>query len=138
MNSLGAVVRLRLKMTDFYDTVIESWVIKRINEIYKVNQFQLHLWYENDEVTPAQIKEFIKKYEKELHFKTTIKPSKDIHRNEFVWYDVINEKDVEIASRTRFTYMGDIVNGLNQFEETLKFCMKPKSDIPIRKQKRND
>tara|TARA_B100000902_G_C26471482_1_gene510330 strand:- start:68 stop:484 length:417 start_codon:yes stop_codon:yes gene_type:complete len=138
MNSLGAVVRLRLKMTDFYDTVIESWVIKRINEIYKVNQFQLHLWYENDEVTPAQIKDFIKKYEKELHFKTTIKPSKDINRSEFVWYDIIQEKDVEIASRTRFTYIGDIVNGLNQFEKTLKFCIKPRSDTPIRKQKRND
>ena len=64
MNSLGAVVRLRLKMTDFYDTVIESWVINRINEIYKINQFQLHLWYENDEVTPAQIKEFIKNMKK--------------------------------------------------------------------------
>tara|TARA_R100000900_G_scaffold120017_4_gene94683 strand:+ start:3829 stop:4245 length:417 start_codon:yes stop_codon:yes gene_type:complete len=138
MNSLGTVVRLRLKMTDFYDTEIEGWIINRINEIYKINQFQLHLWYENDEVSPAKIKEFIKKYENELHFKTTIKPSKDINRSEFVWYDIIHEKDVEISSRTRFTYMGDIVNGLNQFEKTLKFCMEPKSNTPIRKQKRND
>ena len=61
------VVRLRLKMTDFLDTIIESWVINRINEIYKIHQFKLHLWYENDEVSPAQIKEFIKKYEKELY-----------------------------------------------------------------------
>ena len=61
MNSLGTVVRLRLKMTDFYDTEIEGWIINRINEIYKINQFQLHLWYENDEVSPAKIKEFIKK-----------------------------------------------------------------------------
>jgi|TARA_A100001391_G_scaffold137919_1_gene96390 hypothetical protein len=139
MNSIGAVVRLRLKMTDFLDTIIESWVINRINEIYKINQFKLHLWYENDEVTPAQIKEFIKKYEKELHFKTTIKSSKEIERNEFVWYDIIDEKDKDVAARTRFTYIGDVVNGLNQFEETLKFCLKPKNnDTPIRKQKRND
>jgi len=78
------------------------------------------------------------KYEKELHFKTTIKPSKDIHRNEFVWYDIIHEKDKDITNRTRFTYIGDVVNGLNQFEKTLQFCLKPKSETPIRKQKRND
>ena len=59
MNSLGTVVRLRLKMTEFFDTEIESWVINRINEIYKLNQFKLHLWYENDEISPAQIKKFI-------------------------------------------------------------------------------
>ena len=138
MNSIGAVVRLRLKMTDFLDTIIESLVINRINEIYKIHQFKLHLWYENDEVSPAQIKEFIKKYENELHFKTTIKPSKEIDRNEFVWYDIIHNEDKDVANRTRFTYIGDVVNGLNQFEQTLKFCMKPKSEIPIRKQKRND
>ena len=138
MNSIGAVVRLRLKMTDFLDTIIESWGINRINEIYKIHQFKLHLWYENDEVSPAQIKEFIKKYENELHFKTTIKPSKEIDRNEFVWYDIIHNEDKDVANRTRFTYIGDVVNWLNQFEQTLKFCMKPKSEIPIRKQKRND
>tara|TARA_B100001564_G_C20560988_1_gene633712 strand:+ start:150 stop:566 length:417 start_codon:yes stop_codon:yes gene_type:complete len=138
MNSLGTVVRLRLKMTEFFDTEIESWVINRINEIYKLNQFKLHLWYENDEISPAQIKKFIKKYEKELHFKTTIKPSKEISRNEFVWYDIIPDKDVEHANLTRFTFVGDIIGGLNQFEKTISFCMKPKSDIPIRKQKRND
>ena len=74
-----------------------------------------------------------------LHFKTTIKSSKEIERNEFVWYDIIDEKDKDVAARTRFTYIGDVVNGLNQFEETLKFCLKPKNnDTPIRKQKRND
>ena len=43
MNSLGSVVRLRLKMTDFLDTEIESWVINRINEIYKINKFKLRI-----------------------------------------------------------------------------------------------
>ena len=131
------VVRLRLKMTDFLDTEIESWVINRINEIYKINQFKLHLWYENDEVTPHN-KRIYQEVRKKLHFKTTIKSSKEIERNEFVWYDIIDEKDKEVQSRTRFTYVGDVVNGLNQFEETLRFCLKPKSETPIRKQKRND
>ena len=132
------VVRLRLKMTDFLDTEIESWVINRINEIYKINQLKLHLWYENDEVNQAKIQKFIKMNKQDLNIKTTIKSSKEIERNEFVWYDIIDEKDKEVASRTRFTYVGDVVNGLNQFEETLRFCLKPKSETPIRKQKRND
>ena len=62
------VVRLRLKMTDFLDTEIESWVINRINEIYKINQFKLHLWYENDEVTPFTNKRIYFKVRKRITF----------------------------------------------------------------------
>ena len=29
------VVRLRLRLTDFIDTIIEDWVIDKINEIYR-------------------------------------------------------------------------------------------------------
>ena len=125
-------------MTDFLNTEIEGWIINRIHEIYKINQFKLHLWYENDEVTPSQIKEFIKKYEEELHFKTTIKPTRELQRDEFIWYDILSLED-EPDKRSRFTYRGNVVAGINQFEKTLQFCLKPKNnDTPIRKQKRND
>ena len=50
------VVRLRLRLTDFIDTIIEDWVIDKINEIYKINQFKLHLWYDEDDLTSTQLK----------------------------------------------------------------------------------
>ena len=72
------------------------------------------------------------------HFRTTIKPTSDLDRNEFIWFDIVPD-DMEYTERSRFCYKGDIVNGLNQFKQTLAFCLKPKNnDTPIRKQKRND
>ena len=71
------VVRLRLRLTDFIDTIIEDWVIDKINEIYKINQFKLHLWYDEDDLTSTQLKNFIETHEKKLHFRTTIKPTSD-------------------------------------------------------------
>ena len=56
------VVRLRLRLTDFIDTVIEDWVIDKINEIYKINQFKLHLWYDEDDLTSTQLKNFIENH----------------------------------------------------------------------------
>ena len=50
------VVRLRLRLTDFIDTIIEDWVIDKINEIYKINQFKLHLWYDEDDLTSPNLK----------------------------------------------------------------------------------
>ena len=63
-----------------------------------------------------------------------ISDEKTLYQNDFAAL----EKDKDITNRTRFTYIGDVVNGLNQFEKTLQFCLKPKSETPIRKQKRND
>ena len=96
------------------------------------------MWYHEGTIKPSSLKSFIIRAEKDLNFRTKITNQSEIGRNEFVWYDIIDEKDKEVASRTRFTYIGDVVNGLNQFEETLRFCLKPKSETPIRKQKRND
>ena len=88
----------------------------------------------------VDVQKFIKKWDRLPHnnFKTIIRTEFFDKPLDFIWYDIISEKDAEHRSLTRFTYMGDIVSGLNQFEKTISFCMKPKSDIPIRKQKRND
>ena len=83
------VVRLRLRLTDFIDTVIEDWVIDKINEIYKINQFKLHLWYDEDDLTSTQLKNFIENHEKKLHFRTIIKPTSDLDRDEFIWFQMI-------------------------------------------------
>ena len=45
-------ITARLKLTEFIDTEIESWVIDRVNEIYKIRQFKLHLWYDEGTLQP--------------------------------------------------------------------------------------
>ena len=130
-------VRLRLKLTDFIETEIEQEVVNRIDKLHKINSFKLHLWYEEETLKPGQLKKFIETYEKQLHFRTKITNTSEIERADFVWFDVIGHFD-ERQPNTRFTYVGEILKGLNQFEETLIFCLKPKNERPIRKQKRND
>ena len=130
-------VRLRLKLTEFIEKDIEQEVVDKIEKLYKINNFKLHLWYREDTLQPGQLKNFIEKYEKQLHFRTKITNTSKILRHDFVWFDIIPVTELK-QKNTRFTYTGNIQDGLNQFEETLKFCLKPKSDRPIRKQKRND
>tara|TARA_B100000073_G_scaffold345150_1_gene353516 strand:- start:1066 stop:1473 length:408 start_codon:yes stop_codon:yes gene_type:complete len=130
-------ITARLKLTEFIDTEIEDWVINKINEIYKIHQFKLHLWYDEGELKPKQLKTFVEKYEKELHFKTTITPTSELKGNDTIWFDIIPD-NTNIENLSRFTFRGDIVSGLKQFKSTLEFCKKPKNEKPIRKQKRND
>ena len=131
------VVRLRLKMSDWVKTEIEEYLINRLAELHKIHQFKLHLWYDDGDLSPTELKKFITKYEKQLFFRTIITPTSDIKRNDFIWYDII-PSELKPFDRTRFTYAGDIFGGLLQFQKTLEFCMKPRSETPIRKQKRND
>ena len=131
-------ITLRLKLTEFIDTEIEEYVIDKINQIYKIGQFKLHLWYNKDEVKSSQIKTFLEKYEKLLHYKTTITPTQEVGTDIFVWFDIIPDRKYE-CNRARYTYEGNVLAGLNQFGKTHEFCKKPKNnDKPIRKQKRND
>ncbi len=130
-------ITIRLKLTDFIDTDIEDWVINKIDEVYKIHQFKLHLWYNEGEIKPTQLKKFVEKYETQLHFKTKITPTIELSSQDFIWYDVLPIEENETLN-SRFTYRGDIISGLNQLKSTLEFCKKPKSDKPIRKQKRND
>ena len=130
-------ITLRLKLTEFIETEIEEYVIDKINQVYKINQFKLHLWYDGEEIKSPQIKTFLEKYEKLLHYKTTITPTQEVGTDVFVWFDIVPDKKYE-CKRARYTYTGDVISGLNQFGQTLEFCKKPKNEKPIRKQKRND
>ena len=78
-------------------------------------------------------------YESRLHFKTTIKVGDELKKNDFIWYDIISRKDVDMSDRIRFqyTYSSEehIVEGLNEFHKCAVFCL---SEKPPKKQKRND
>ena len=145
----GAIYALRLKLSDFINDPLEHLVVDKIHEIYKVHTFKLQLWYDDNEVTAKDLKSFIEKYESILHYKTTIRPNRDNDHAQFTWYNIIHNDDKEQKYPCRFQYehesgwrLGGVLDGLEQFKETLKFIISPKPSRddrpPKRKQKRND
>ena len=144
----GAIYALRIKLSDFLDDPLEHLVIDKINEINNVHTFKLQLWYDEGEVTSADLKSFIEKYESLLHYKTTIKPSREQDFAQFTWYNIIHDEDKDVKYPCRFQYehdsgwkLGGVLNGLERFKDCLKFVTSPKPSKPVqqqRKQKRND
>ena len=145
----GAIYALRIKLSDFLNDTLEHLVVEKIHEIYKVHTFKLQLWYDEGEVAAKDLKSFIKKYESILHYKTTIRPNRDNDHAQFTWYNIIHKDDKDPKYPCRFQYehesgwrLGGVLNGLEQFEKTLKFITSPKPPRPDnqvkRKQKRND
>ena len=145
----GAIYALRIKLSDFLKDPLEHLVVDKIHEIYKIHTFKLQLWYDEGEVKPAELKSFIKKYERILHYKTTIRPNRDADYAQFTWYNIIHGEDKDVMYPCRFQYEHDngwklsgVLNGLEQFRDCLKFVTSPKPSRddrpPKRKQKRND
>ena len=145
----GAIYALRLKLSDFLNDPLESLVVDKIHEIYKVHTFKLQLWYDDGEVTAKDLKSFIEKYESLLHYKTTIRPNRDNDHAQFTWYNIIHKDDKDLKYPCRFQYehesgwkLGGAMNGLEQFKSCLEFVTSPKPSRddrpPKRKQKRND
>jgi hypothetical protein len=145
----GAIYALRIKLSDFINDPLEHLVIDKINEINKIRTFKLQLWYDEGEVKTSDLKSFMKKYESLLHYKTTIRPNRDNDHAQFTWYNIIHGDDKEQKYPCRFQYehgsgwrLGGVLDGLEQFKETLKFIISPKppkpDHPPRRKQKRND
>ena len=145
----GAIYALRIKLSDFLKDPLEHLVVDKIHEIYKIQNFKLQLWYDEGDLTPSDLKSFIKKYESLLHYKTTIRPNRTRDFAQFTWYNIIHDDDKKDQYLCRFQYehysgwrLGGVLKGLEEFSDCLKFVTSPKpprSDHSVkRKQKRND
>ena len=145
----GAIYALRIKLSDFINDPSAPLVIDKINDINSVRTFKLQLWYDEGDITSAELKSFMEKYESLLHYKTTIKPSRGADHTQYTWYNIIHKDDKDPKYPCRFQYehesgwkAGGVLNGLEQFRDCLKFVTSPKPPKPEhqvkRKQKRND
>ena len=131
---------LRLKLTDFINTKLESTIMEKINKIHKELHIavMLNLWFDDGEITNKDLKEFLMRWEDKLSFKTIVKQGSDIKTNDFIWFDII-PSGLPYTSNKRFQFKysntNSVLNGLQQFYEVAKFTT---SEKPIKKQKRND
>jgi len=135
-----AKLSLRLKLSDFINTEIESKVMEKIDDIHNELHIAvlLNLWFDDGEITNKDLKEFLMRWEDKLSFKTIVKQGSDIKTNDFIWFDII-PSGLPYTSNKRFQFKysntNSVLNGLQQFYEVAKFTT---SEKPIKKQKRND
>ena len=134
-------VSLRLKLSDFINTNIEENVMNRINQIHSELHVivSLYLWFEEDEITSKDLKDFLMRWEDKLTFKTVVKQGHQLQFNEYIFFDIIpiNVSDSDISKRFTYKYkdVNMILNGLKEFYNVTKFTT---SEKPIKRQKRND
>ena len=131
---------LRLKLSDFINTEIESKIMEKIDDIHNELHIAvlLNLWFDDGEITNKDLKEFLMRWEDKLSFKTIVKQGSNIGTNDFIWFD-ITPPGLPYYSNKRFqftyNYKQNILNGLQNFYEVAKFTT---SEKPLKKQKRND
>ena len=133
-------IRVRMKLSDFINTDNEKEIMEMINKTHidLSTTILLHLWYENDEISSIDLKDFLLRWENILHFRTIVKNNSNVEQYEFVFFDIIpisvpkNEK-----YRFAYTYINTdkIIDGLNELYACIKFI---KLDRPAKRQKRND
>ena len=134
-------VSLRLKLSDFINTNIEENVMNRINQIHSELHVivSLYLWFEEDEITSKDLKDFLMRWEDKLSFKTVVKQGHKLQVNDYIFFDIIpiNVSDSDISKRFTYKYkdVNMILNGLKEFYNVTKFTT---SDKPMKRQKRND
>ena len=133
-------VNVRMNLFHFLNKPHEKDIIDKLSEISDDSiVFYLRLWYEDGYISTKDLKEFLLKYESSLHFKTNIKVGNDLKPNEFVWFNIVDNENVNKSNRVRFEYIYNsekqILKGLDEFHKCAKFCT---SEKPQKRQKRND
>ena len=134
-------ISLRLKLSDFINTDKEETFMNKINQIHSELHVTvlLYLWFEEDEITSKDLKDFLMRWEDKLSFKTVVKQGHKLQVNDYIFFDIIpiNVSDSDISKRFTYKYkdVNMILNGLKEFYNVTKFTT---SEKPIKRQKRND
>ena len=133
-------MKLRLKLSDFLGTAIESIVMERIKQIENELRIKiiLNLWHNEGEIKSQDLKKFIIRWEKTLSIKTVIQVTNEIKSNDYVFFDIkpINTgSDSRVRFHAEYTFIESIPACLENFYKVAKFTT---SDVNARPQKRND
>jgi|TARA_Y100000310_G_scaffold101208_1_gene99193 hypothetical protein len=129
-------VGLRLPLHSFIGADCESEIIAKIEDSYTkipVN-WELHMWFDDNQVTYKEVSEFTKKHEDSFKYRTFIK-ARDACQNpnyyvQFEVEDINNpmiDKSNQCTSNHRFKYSilsgEQIIKGLDKFIEISNFIL---------------
>ena len=131
---------LRLKLSDFINTELESKIMEKINNIHNELHIavMLYLWFDEDEINSTDLKKFLMRWETKLSFRTVVKQGSYIKPNDFIWFDIVPSETPHTSNkRFEFTYITKehILYGLEDFYNVAKFTT---SEKPVKRQKRNE
>ena len=131
---------LRLKLSDFINTELESKIMEKINNIHNELHIavMLYLWFDEDEINSTDLKKFLMRWETKLSFRTVVKQGSYIKPNDFIWFDIVPSETPHTSNkRFEFTYITKehILYGLEDLYNVAKFTT---SEKPVKRQKRND
>jgi hypothetical protein len=131
------VIKLRLKLSDFIDTDLESIIMERIKAIENDLNIKiiLYFWLGDEKIN---LKDFYERWKENLSIKTIIKNDSGLKENEYIYFDIAPH-DIEYNSNVRFQskyrFIEEIPTILLNFYEVTKFTTSDKNKKP---QKRND
>ena len=76
-------IRVRMKLSDFINTDNEKEIMEMINKTHSdlSTTILLHLWYENDEISSTDLKDFLLRWENILHFRTIVKNNSNVEQS---------------------------------------------------------
>ena len=117
---------LRLKLSDFINTELESKIMEKINNIHNELHIavMLYLWFDEDEINSTDLKKFLMRWETKLSFRTVVKQGSYIKPNDFIWFDIVPSETPHTSNkRFEFTYITKehILYGLEDFYNVSKF-----------------
>ncbi len=133
-------VSLRLKLSDFINTDIEEKVMNIVNHAHTELSVTilLYLWFEEDEISNKDLKDFLMRWEDKLTFKTVVKQGHQLQLNDYIFFDIkpTNVSDSDISKRFTYNYTdaNKVLDGLKEFYKVTKFTT---SEKPVKRQKRN-
>jgi len=131
------VIKLRLKLSDFIGTDLESIIMERIKAIENDLNIKiiLYFWLGDGDV---DLEECYERWKDNLSIKTIIKNDSSLKANEFIYFDIAPH-DIDYNSNVRFQakykFIEEIPMLLHSFYDVTKFTTAEKNKKP---QKRND
>ena len=133
------VIKLRLKLSDFIDTDLESVIMERIKAVENDLNIKiiLYFWLGDEKIN---LKDFYERWKDNLSIKTIIKNDSSLKANEFIYFDIAPH-DIEYNSNVRFQskyrFIEEIHMILHSFYELTKFTTAEKNKKPQNKPQNN-
>lgn len=138
---------LRMNLSYFIGKSYEERIMDKINEISKkYPNFNVRLFYSEEDNLVSKLKDFAKKYDGKVNFSIRISSTEYQQINDVCWYQILSKQDYdkfkeELPYSGRWFYIIPTMNedllfkALKDFEGLLTHIGEPKI---IKQQKRND
>ena len=116
---------IRLKLSDFIQTKIESEVVESLKKIQNYSGVHIILWYNNTDINTKDVEKFKTTYQ-DMFLKDNIYIYNHNGNRDFIWYDISNRGDCHENDnhkfRSYYSVNTEILNCLTQVSNYVRFA----------------